>query len=588
VSLVKVDVVATDTHRLLGRYNGQRETTAGSSVGGISTEEHGRYSKNRANDVVGTWTWLASPRMANEVRGSWSTSLPDGGCTFATRNPPGTWFERAYPGALFGCPVNFGAIGEHQFELVENFSWTSGRHDLKLGGQAAWTRSFGDIRNVRDGRYSFERDLPFDFANPATHPFSFVIIDGATSWNIWGTSGGLFVQDSWRVTDTLTLNTGIRYDLDASLTALNPLVRIDKGLHTFALDPDNVSPRIGAAWLPFGDARTLVRGGAGLYYDQNHNNVTAALILNNILVDRLVFIHANVPQLNPFWPDIAAAKRFLAEGLARNAIPDLSTLNGIPSATNDVDRELEIPATRQVSAGIVHTVGWMSASVDVMFRRGVDLYVIRDVNLDPATFQRINPNYSAISAFGNGGESSYKALQVQANVIPNARHLLKLAYTLARNRSNTNATLSSGSATNPFDYSEDEGPSDNDVRHVLAVNGITSLPFDVQLSGILSYRGALPYSATTNAPRPDGKPFAYRPEPRNSRRGDSAFSVDARVAKTVRLPHRASAMVLAEMFNLTNTVNYADYIGTITSSQFGTPTTAGPKRRLQLGFRVDF
>ena len=47
-------------------------------------------------------------------------------------------------------------------------------------------------------------------------------------------------------------------------------------------------------------------------------------------------------------------------------------------------------------------------------------------------------------------------------------------------------------------------------------------------------------------------------------------------------------MILAEMFNLTNAVNYADYIGTITSSQFGQPTTAGPKRRLQLGFRVDF
>jgi hypothetical protein len=253
-----------------------------------------------------------------------------------------------------------------------------------------------------------------------------------------------------------------------------------------------------------------------------------------------------------------------------------------------VDRTLEIPATRQVSAGIVHTAGWMNASVDVTFARGVDLYVIRDVNLDPVSFQRVNPNYSAISSFGNGGTSDYKALQVQANVIPNSRHLLKLAYTLARNHNNTNSTLSSGSATNPFDYSEDEGPADNDVRHILAVNGIASLPVGVQLSGILSYRSALPFSATTNAPRPDGKPFGYRPEPRNARRGDSALSLDLRVAKTVRLPRGASAMVLAEMFNITNAVNYADYIGILTSSQFGQPTTAGPKRRLQLGFRVDF
>jgi hypothetical protein len=168
------------------------------------------------------------------------------------------------------------------------------------------------------------------------------------------------------------------------------------------------------------------------------------------------------------------------------------------------------------------------------------------------------------------------------------RQSARLSSMVATNRSNTNTTLSAGAATNPFDYSEDEGPADNDVRHTLAVNGSATLPMDIQLAGIASYRSALPYSATTSASRPDGKPFGFRPEPRNARRGDSALSIDLRLSKTIRVGTARSVTVFAEVFNITNHVNYGGYIGTVTSSRFGEPTTAGPPRRTQLGVRIDF
>jgi hypothetical protein len=267
----------------------------------------------------------------------------------------------------------------------------------------------------------------------------------------------------------------------------------------------------------------------------------------------------------------------------------LSLLGDFAASTNNVDHDLRIPATRQMSAGVAHEFRrWFNASADVVYTRGIDLYIIRNTNLDPSTFQRLNPNYSLISSFGNGGTSRYKALQLQANIIPSARHFVKLGYTLASNRGNTGTTLSAGAATNPFDYSEDAGPADNDVRHAFTVNGSSSLPLGVHLSGILSYRSALPYSATTTAPRPDGKPFGFRPEPRNARRGDEALSLDVRVGKAVNLGRRRSATVFLEMFNVTNQLNYANYIDPILSTRFGEPTTAGPMRRLQLGIRLDF
>ena len=132
-----------------------------------------------------------------------------------------------------------------------------------------------------------------------------------------GWSGGIFAQDSWRLSDDLTLDLGVRYDVDGSIAALNSLVRVDKGLQPIANDLNNVAPRVGVAWTPFHDnKRTVVRGGVGRYYDQNHNNVTTSLLLNNILVSRITVIDANNSSLNPFWPDIAAAKRFLADALA--------------------------------------------------------------------------------------------------------------------------------------------------------------------------------------------------------------------------------------------------------------------------------
>ena len=588
--LEKFEVFVNPSQTLRFRHNGQHQRMTGSQVGGVSTEEHGRSSRLSASDVLGGWTWVASPTHLHELRTAWSSAVPRDECNFATRNSPGRWFERSYPGAQFGCPVNFGRIAEDQLQFIDNLLWTRGRHDVKVGASAQWTRSSGDFRNFRDGRYSFERDLAFTPADPASYPFSFLMLTGPTAWNVSAWSVGMFVQDNWRITDAVALNAGVRYDVDGSLTALNPLVRLDKGLHTINGDLNNIAPRIGIAWTPLrNDKRTLIRGGGGLYYDQNHNNVAVGLILNNILVDAIVTLNANSPLLNPFWPDIDRAKSFLAGALAQNIIPDISRLGNVTGATNDVSANLQIPATTQVSGGVAHEFRrWLNASADVVYTRGFDLYVIRNTNLDPDTLQRINPNYSSISAFGNGGASRYKALQLQANIMPNARRFAKVAYTLATNRNNTSSTLSAGAATNPFDYSEDEGPADNDVRHNLTVNGSYLLPLDVELSGIAAYRSPLPYSATSNAPRPDGLPFGFRPEPRNARRGGNDLTVDLRAAKIVRLGDGHSATAFVEIFNMTNHLSYGNYIGTLTSSRFGEPATAGPKRRTQLGIRVDF
>jgi hypothetical protein len=598
--IVKLEYHSSESSTYRVRYNRDTRDNAGVGVGGIVTEEQGLSEAYTANDAVGTWSRIVSASAFNELRAAFNDTTSDSRCNFAERNPPGTWFGRRYPGATLGCPTGFGRVDSSELQLIEELSWTRGKHEVKSGAQVSRGRSSGDFRFLRDGQYIFRSDIPFSLSDPNSYPSRFALFEGPTEWDFSRWAGGVFVQDSWRVRSDLTLNVGVRYDLDGSYTALNSLVRVDRGLNRARVDRDNIAPRVGIAWTPFHDVgRTLVRGGVGVYYDENHLNVATHLLWNGILPERSIVLDASIPGLNPFWPDVARARRFLAEALARNTIPNISLVGGTP----DIEQDLQVPYTIQASAGVSRDFGggW-TASTDVVFARGLDQYLIRDVNYDrQAALEgrsvRVNPNYSFINRYGNGGKFTYRALQVQVGFSPSPKHLVRLSYTLAKNESNTNTALmgisaeraglpADGGATNPFDYEEDFGPTNNDIRHNLSVNAVTTLPLGIQVSGILSARSASPWSVTTE--QLDADPFPDRPEPRNSRRGDGFFSLDTRLAKVFPIRARWAATAFVEIYNVTNATNYVGYVGTRGAARFGQPTAALEKRRVQVGLRVDF
>lgn len=588
--LLKLDLQAGPSHRIVLRGNGDLKEVDGAGVGGRSSQEHGLSTDSTAYDFMASWSGVLTPRLLNELRLAYTTSRTVDECHFAQTHPQGAWFEQAYPGVLLGCPPTYGTIVEDQLQGFESLSWDSGRHAWKAGAQLQWLRPKANVRHYRDGSFAFERDLPFSLANPDSYPYLFIMAEGPSildRQSIWAGAG--FLQDRWHVAPDLTLNLGLRYDLDASFTVFNDRIRVDRGFERIRVDKDNVAPRIGFEWTPFGtQKRTMLRGGAGVFYDQNHTNLVGILLVQNLLVDRGVVLNANVPTLNPAWPDIALAERYLAEALARNTVPDFSLLPSVPISTSSVDPNIETPGTFQVTGGIVHDFGGgFTASADYVYSRGFDQFISRDINTDPVTFQPINPSYVQIFSFGNGGYYSYRALQMQVGFVPSGRHHVKLAYTLAKNVGNTLTILSGAPATNPYDFSEDEGPTNNDIRNVLTINGSTTLPRGLRLSGILGYRSALPYSAVS--PRQlDSDPWPDRPRPRNSLRGDSHFSLDLRLAKVFAMGDRRSVLAFVEAFNVTNAENVTGYNGFVSSPAFRQAFSADPKRRVQLGLRIDF
>ncbi|HKX32637.1 MAG TPA: TonB-dependent receptor [Blastocatellia bacterium] len=611
LNIARLDYQVTDSHRLRARFNRSRLGTRNEFVGGPNTVEYGARSVRLGADFSGDWTWILSPRLLNEARFSYGRIGVRINCNRLENDAADPGFELDYgtpfPVASFGCfQALLGSNLERQRAYSDTLSMTRGGHQIKTGFLATHSLFHNEFARNRRGIYNFQADavFPFNPADPASYPSGFQLLQGPIEYDFDSWAVGLFVQDSWSVRDNLTLNLGLRYDVDDTLEQANPFVPLGRFFHRINEDRNNVAPRVGVAWAPFHDQkRTVLRVGGGYFYNQVHNQLLNNLFVNTITVDRSINIQtdaASSPALNPFHPDVLTPRLILAQALAGRRVPDVSNFPARTTSANDLTADLRVPRTAQLTAGLSRDLGrGVSFTADFVYSRGFDQLILRDTNVDPASqtlgaIRRLNPNYSSIITTSNDGTFTYKSLRVQSLYQPRSSRWLRLAYTLARGT--TNVISQNGLfdqppfapiAFNPFNLNEDAGPLDNDIRHTLNLSGGSDLPFGFQVSTILSYNTAAPWTVTTLA-QLDRDPFPDRPEPRASRRGDGYFSWDLRFAKVVRLGERLAIAGFAEGFNLTNTSSFIGYVGDLSAPNFGRPTAALDPRRIQLGFRVDF
>lgn len=553
--------------------------------------------------LLGNWTSTFSSRAFNELRGYYGVNKLYITCNLAgtygldllEKNAgTGAYTERTYPGGSFGCSTTGGLEGETNLYFNDTFMLVLGRHQVKVGGQVARVEFLMDIDASQKGRWSFPSDVVFTRTNAASYPDQFNAAIGTATYSEARWNQSLFVQDTWQARSNLTVNFGIRYDVDNTIMVGNDLVDernaryvanlgVTPPLTKVKRDVNNVAPRAGFVWLPTADRQWSIRGSVGVFYDQNHFNYNDVYTNQTLLADRRVSFNANSSTANPFWPDRNAMRAFLARNFP--LFPDLSSLGLIPELVVALSPDFRIPYTIQATAGFSRQIGSrISAQADYVHARGDDAVIGRDINVAFVNGQYVsaNPRYTGLQIIENGGWTRYNALQARVD-LRTAPARVGVSYTLSKATSNTLATGVSGTAaTNPLDLSIDEGPTNEDRRHVLAIDGSYLLPFDFQVSGLWRYYSPLPYSVSSRF-----VVFA-RPEPRNSRRGDNEYNMDLRVGKTFRLNGRVAAGLFWEMFNVFNTDNFQAFQGSLESSAFGTPSRALPKRRQQFGFRVDF
>ena len=513
----------------------------------------------------------------------------------------GLYSEKTYPGAHFGSGSLGGLEGETNLYFTDNFSYIIGRHQLKFGGELSRPKMFMDIDASQHGRWNFSVDRVFNINDPSSYPFQYLITLGIPQdieahWN-----GAAYVQDTWKVRDNLTLNLGVRWEMDNTVTTGNQFVdgynqriisgygggpvvsKINPALH-------DISPRLGMVWLPTADHRTTVRISGGIFYDQNHFNY-ADILLNQTLLNRGRYLfNANNSSQNPFYdstdPTGSAAKlrAYLASNFPNT--PDLSKIGLLQQSANGIDRNFRTPYSMQLAVGGTHQFASnLYVQADYVTSHGRDMVINRQTNLQlvNGNFVTNDPRFSQITFYQNIGWTQYNAMQTRMQYNHGSRLQLGLSYTLARTTSNTLANgIGGGLATNPYNLSIDDGPSDQDRRHNLTFNGLYTLPHGIQLSGLFRYGSELPWTVTSVT-------FIYtRVEPRNSRRGHDYRDADVRLSKVFRIRERFTATVFWEVFNLFNYDNFYNYQGSLQSSSFGNPQSEFPKRAQQGGFRFEF
>jgi hypothetical protein len=170
------------------------------------------------------------------------------------------------------------------------------------------------------------------------------------------------------------------------------------------------------------------------------------------------------------------------------------------------------------------------------------------------------------------------------------RYSFGVAYTLSHTKRDTDGHQFR--PQDPRDLAAEYGPSDIDARHTVAGNANWDAFWGIKLGLSGRYRSAQPYNVTTGTD--DNGDLSVNDRPagvsRNSARGDSAWTIDMRLAKAIGLG-KARLEIIAEAFNLLNHPSRASFVGNRQSPSFGQPTAVAisfPPRQIQLGARLEF
>lgn len=542
--------------------------------GGLSLPGTGTQYKNDVHTLFLSGTTVVSNKLVNAFRGQFARYTD-----LRQDLNPGVYVSRAgysAEGGLIGS-FGFGASPEDTWEATDTFSFTSGAHALKFGGGFKYVRAHNTELPYGRGAYFFAGP-PSVFPQPYSFIQGITPSEEAVTADPRSLSMSGFVQDDWRISSRFTLNAGLRYDLED--------VRNVMGFDVPA-DGNNLQPRIGAAWDPAGDGHTIVRGGVGIYTQQQ-----LLYYINRVELGGEE--GSNTVTLTPASPLMPTFPNILPSTPAVLPPRDLQT----------VEEHFKNPYSTQATFGGEHVFFGTLVGADYIFLRGYDLMSLIDLN-PPASIvkpaQRTVPEadatrplrpvpngYRKIVALGNMGSSWYHALQVKAERSTGSFQAMA-SYTLASAEDEANYLLPEDSRN----IGAEKARADNDIRHNLAAGLTWQLPGSGPvwrawtISGLGMFRSSRPYTISWGDDRNGTTQNDARPDDRNTADGGIFRSVDLSATKRFRTG-RGTFDARVEVFNVFSATNFDQYVGQLSSPSYALPVSAFPRRRFQLAVITRF
>ena len=561
----RIDHSINRRNELSGRYSLYHiEAVNSRTVGGLNTVSRGTGLTDTDQTVVVSNITTFSSRTLNEARVQYTNSRLD-----APVN------DEVGPAVNIAGVANFGTatfspLGRdiNLFEAVNNVSTQRGDHSLKFGAGFLYNRVNILFPGAIQGVYSFSSLNNFLNGNYLNYQQAFGVPNQVQS----NPNFGVFVQDEWRVRPDLTLNAGLRYDVQWLPEPIQA-------------DTDNFSPRVGIVWAP-GDRKTVVRASVGLYYDRIPLRATS----NALQRDGSKFL---VVQLSPTQPGAPVFPNVLA--LQPATLPTKPNITRIdPNIETSYSRQANLQIERELPGNAVVSVGYLHLrAYHVILSRNVNVPAV-PASAGIPNLGRPDPNWGNISRFESSGRSNYDGMVVSFNKRAARWANVRVSYTLSKTIDDAGNFFFSSVQDN-FNIRDDRGLSDNDQRHRLVASGSIDAPRGFQFGYIFTYGSRLPFNVllgtdrnldTNNNDRPLGVG-------RNTGRGFNFASLDLRVSKRFKLTERVELQLLAEGFNVLNRANFGVPNNTFGSGvnplpTFGQPTQAFDPRQFQFGMRVSF
>ncbi len=620
--LARLNHQVNEDHSVWLRVAWENEYRPNLNARGITTEGFD-FAVPRNAEVLG-WTWVAGENALNEFRFQRAFSKYEVSPAFSAGSFDAGDFNAE---RLALCDVAIRRpnlrTGSCNDQMGPEYRWQvkddvtlfhqgfGGTHQIKFGFDYNWIDFSADIVNNYSGTFTFDTNDPFDPNNPDTHPIQYSQSEPRYD-EVPVHHFSAYVQDDW-VSDRLTLNLGLRYDLQSG--TFNEDIReiqfpLPVPFHEGADrrgDLNNFGPRIGFVYdlSPGATGRTTVKGGYGKFFE----NIRTLTNFGERWWHQASTIIINDPD---FRDPLGGRSR--AEYLS-SAAPNITVL----------DNDYEQPFAHHFNVGAAHQIGETAALSLDLTRVVTRADAMRNMDINyPVNGARPWPQFRRVNATYSSLDHDYSAFYAKFEKRYADNWQFLVSYTLAKSDTTEfwtrNTNQASWSADFPG-YTRITRPGDTDRRHRLVSSGIVTLPGDIRLSAILDYRSPLPVRVDSGT-NLNGDDFggdlapgftaanafgcrnldlaaanAYRQTIGQDAAADFQCSdflnLDFRASWGVALGiHRVE--IVAQALNLLDRANFNTPSGNLRSANFGDNETSlaaninAPSRQFELALRYSF